>query len=212
MFHDRKEAGEKLGRALETYRHSNPLVLGIPRGGVETAYYVAKHLDAELSFVIARKLAFPHNPETAFGALAEDGSLFLLREGRASISPEILQKIIDREQREITRRIQVLRKGKPLPQLKGRTVLLIDDGIATGATLFASIALCKHQKAGKIIVAAPVSGNHMEQRLKTMVDDVVILSTPHFYYAVSQGYTNFYNLTDADVVSIISRWEREKVA
>jgi putative phosphoribosyl transferase len=210
MFRDRKDGGERLARALEAYSGKDVLVLGIPRGGVETAFFVAKQLQAQLSFVVTRKLAYPHNPEAAFGALTEDGSIFIFREAQGKLSANTIQKIVEREQNEIARRIKVLRRGQPLPPIQGRTVIIVDDGVATGATLFATIELCKKQKVGKIIVAAPVSDDHMALLLETKVDEVVILSTPPFYYAVSQGYQNFSNLTDEDVRKVLEEWEHDK--
>lgn len=212
IFRDRKDGGEHLGKALEKYRNRNVLVLGIPRGGVETAFYVARHLNAELSLVVTRKLGYPFNPEAAFGAIAEDGSLFIFDDARQYLSPDAIQRVANRERSEIQRRILALREGKPLPPVKGRTVILVDDGIATGATLFATIELCKKQEAAKIVVAAPVSGDRMEQMLKSKVDEVVILNTPPFYYAVSQGYDSFANLSDKQVLAILNQWQKEHAA
>jgi predicted phosphoribosyltransferase len=210
MFRDRKDGGEKLGNALSKYRDQNVLVLGIPRGGVETAYYVARHLRADLSLVVARKLGYPSNPEAAFGALAEDGSLFIFPDTGINLSDETIQLVIESEREEIKRRISELRAGEPLPTFAGKTVILVDDGIATGATLFAAIELCKKQKAGKIVVASPIAGKHMESILREKVDEVVILQTPDFYYAVSQGYYQFDNLSDEEVLSLMERWKKEK--
>lgn len=209
MFNDRKDGGEKLGKALEKYRFHNVLVLGIPRGGVETAYYVAKHLNADFSFVVTRKLGYPINPEVAFGAVAEDGSYFMFDHADRNLSPETIQTVVEREKREITRRIKTLRKGKSLPDMKARTVIIVDDGIATGATLFATINLVKNHKAGRIIVAVPVAGGSMKKTLQMKVDEVVILHTPPFYHAVSQGYASFHNLTDEAVLEIMNKWETE---
>lgn len=209
MFADRKEGGEKLGLALEKYRNANVLVLGIPRGGAETAYYVAKHLNAELSLVVTRKLGYPFNPEAAFGAVAEDGSIYISEAAKHSVTEEQMNEVLLRQEQEIQRRIQKLRHGKPLPELRGKTVIIADDGIATGATLFAAIQLCKNKKAGKIIVAAPIAGERMETLLGKMVDEVVILEMPPFYSAVSQGYENFNNLTDDEALAFMDKWEKE---
>ena len=209
MFRNRKDAGEKLGRALEKYRDKNVIVLGIPRGGVETAYYVAKHLNAEMSLIVTRKLGYPFNPEAAFGAIAEDGCIYVSDIAEQNISTEQMQDVIKEQKQEIQRRIQTLRRGKPLPSLKGRTVIIIDDGIATGATLFATISLCKKKKAGKIVVAAPISGERMESILSEMVDDVVILEKPSFYSSVSQGYEDFDNLTDEEALAFMDKYEEE---
>jgi putative phosphoribosyl transferase len=209
MFRDRKDAAEKLAHALEKYRNKKALVLGIPRGGIETAYYVAKHLNAELSLVVTRKLGYPFNPEAAFGALAEDGSLYISELARENLSEETMKEVIEQQMLEIRRRIQKLRRGKPLPELQDRTVIITDDGIATGATLLATIELCKNKKAGKIVVAAPIAGERMNHNLRNIVDDVVILETPSNYYAVSQGYENFYNLTDEEALEFMDTWEKK---
>ena len=212
MFEDRKDAGERLGRALEKYRNMGVLVLGIPRGGVETAYYVAKHLNAELSVVITRKLGYPSNPETAFGAVAEDGSVYISDAAALNLSKDEMSEVLRQQKEEIKRRIKKLRRGNPLPEIKDRMVIIADDGIATGATLFATIELCKKRIPAKIIVAAPIAGERMEGILSEMVDEVVILETPPFYNAVSQGYENFNNLSDEEALSFIETWEKEHPA
>ena len=210
MFTDRKDAALKLAKALEKYKDKNAVVLGIPRGGAETAYYVALHLNAEFSLLVSRKLGHPANPEYAFGAIAEDGSIYLNPSSSGQLSGETIQEVVDEQKKEITRRITILRQGKPLPELKGRIVILVDDGIATGATLFAAIEMCKKRNAGKLIVAAPVSGYEMEEELADKADEVVILEKPDDYFAVSQAYLSFYNLTDEDALKFMQRWEKEK--
>lgn len=209
MFRDRKDAGEQLGRALEQYRNQDVLVLGIPRGGAETAYYVAKYLNADLSLVITRKMGYPFNPEAAFGAVAEDGSIYISEAAKNELSTEEINAVLQQQKQEIERRIQTLRRGKPLPPMKGRTVIITDDGIATGATLFATIALCKKNEVAKIVVASPIAGKRMETILRSKVDDFVILEIPPFYSAVSQGYEDFYNLTDEEALAFMDKWERE---
>jgi putative phosphoribosyl transferase len=209
MFADRKDAGEKLGRALEKYRNKNVLVLGIPRGGAETAYYVARYLNAELALVITRKLGYPFNPEAAFGAVAEDGSVYISETGKQSLTEQEMNEVLSQQKQEIKRRIQKLRHGKPLPEMKDRTIIVVDDGIATGATLFATLELCKNQKPQKIIVAAPVAGKRMEGILSKIVDETVILEMPTPYSAVSQGYENFNNLTDEEALAFMDKWGKE---
>ena len=210
MFRDRKDGGQQLGRALEKYRYKNVLVLGIPRGGVETAYYVARHLHAELSVIVTRKLGFPSHPETAFGAIAEDGSVFLFDTVTEMLSEKNIQSVVERELEETRRRIQTFRGGQPLPSMKGRTVILVDDGIATGATVFASIRLCKNRGAKKIIVATPVAGGSMISKLKTKVDEVLVLYAPDDYYAVSQAYLSFSDLEDNEVMEILKHYQAER--
>jgi len=207
MFIDRKDAGEKLARALEKYRDKNVLALAIPRGGVEVGYQVADYLNAEFSIIITRKLPFPDNPEAGFGAIAEDGSTFIIR-GAAAWLPEETIEAIKRDQiEEIERRKKVLRGGRPLPPIAGRTVILIDDGIAMGSTMTASIFSCRNQGAGRIVVAAPVAGKEVAQALEDMVDEVVVLETPPFFRAVAQVYRNWYDVPDSEVIAILRAWE-----
>jgi len=212
MFEDRKDAGERLARALEKYRNMGVLVLGIPRGGVETAYYVAKHLNAELSVVITRKLGYQNNTEIAFGAVAEDGSVYISDTARFDISKEEMNEALRQQKEEIKRRIKKLRRGKPLPEIRDRIVIIADDGIATGATLIATIDLCKKRMPAKLIAAAPIADDHMRAVLKEMVDEVVILETPSFFRSVSQGYENFNNLSDEEALLFIQTWEKEHPA
>jgi predicted phosphoribosyltransferase len=130
MFKDRRDAGQELARELQHYKSEDVLVLAIPRGGVEVGYQVAKHLDADFSLLIARKLPYPDQPEAGFGALAEDGSSVVLERATRWVSDATVERVIDEQRQEIERRVAVLRKGEPLPELRGRTVILVDDGIA----------------------------------------------------------------------------------
>jgi predicted phosphoribosyltransferase len=203
MFADRKDAGQKLARALENYREQKPLVLAIPKGGVEVGYEVAKHLGCEFSILIARKLPFPDNPEAGFGAVAEDGSTFIDNYAARGLSQHTIDRILKQQRREIKRRIAALRKGRPLPQIADRTVILIDDGIAMGSTMRAGISLCKNKKAGKIVVASPVAGPSTAAELARIVDDVVVLEKPAFFQAVAQAYANWYDVCDEEVIRIL---------
>jgi putative phosphoribosyl transferase len=209
MFKNREDAGQQLAKALHQYKNKDVAVLAIPRGGVEVAYYVAEYLNAELSLLITRKLGHPDNPEAAFGAIAEDGSTYIFDYARQRIDKQVIDEVIEEQKAEVERRIEILRKGKSLPDIKDKIVILVDDGIATGATLFASIQLCKNKKAKKIIVAAPVSGEDVINVLEDMVDEVIILEIPENYFAVSQGYESFYNVPDEEVLAIMDRWYKE---
>jgi len=207
MFKDRIDAGKKLAKALKNYKDKGVLVLGIPRGGVIVGYEVAKALNADFSIVISRKLPYPGNPEFGFGAIAEDGSMFILDEYEAMLPRTIVDKIIAEQKSEITRRILALRKGEGLPEIAGRTVILVDDGIAMGSTLRAAIFLCKNKKAQKIIATSPVSGEQTEKELADIVDEVVILEKPAFFRAVAQSYQNWHDVPDQEVVEIIKKWK-----
>ena len=209
MFEDRKDAGEKLARALEEYRGKNVLVLAIPKGGVEVGYQVAKYLKADFSILVSRKLPFPDNPEAGFGAVAEDGSTFINQDAARWLSERIIDEIVRVQKQEIVRRIAVLRKGKPLPEMVNRTVVLVDDGIAMGSTMRVSIMLCKNRGAGKTVVAVPVSGERVAKEIAEMVDEIIVLEQPRFFRAVAQVYRNWYDVSDREVIEIIERLQQE---
>lgn len=210
MFKNRKDAGEKLARALEKYRAEKPLILAIPRGGVEVGLQVAKKLDADFSLIIARKLPFPDNPESGFGAIAEDGSTFILENAYYWLSGENIERIKKEQIAEIRRRISALREGEPLPEIKGRTVILIDDGIAMGSTMRVAIELCKNRKAGKIVVAAPVAGGEVAEEIRRRADELVVLEIPAYFRAVAQAYENWYDVSDEEVMDLLREIIRKK--
>jgi putative phosphoribosyl transferase len=206
LFKDRKDAGERLARALEKYKSQDVLVLAIPRGGVAVGYQVAKHLGADFSIVISRKLPFPDNPEAGFGAIAEDGSTFINKEAAHWLPKETIENIIRTQEQEIKRRIEVLRKGAPLPVIIDRVLILVDDGIAMGSTMRAAANLCRNKKAQKIVVAAPVSGGETAAQIRRIVDEIVILKKPPLFRAVAEVYANWYDVPDKEVVDIMEKW------
>jgi predicted phosphoribosyltransferase len=210
MFYDRKDAALQLAKALEKYKDKQAVVLGIPRGGAVTGYYVAQHLNAEFSLLISRKLGHPYNPEYAVGAVAEDGTVHLNDTAIREVSQDEIDAAVAQQKKEIERRINILRQGEPLPTIKNKIVLIVDDGIATGATIFAAIEMCKKKEAAKIIVAAPVSGSAIVRQLKKLADEVVIIETPIFYHAVSQGYETFDQVTDEEALELLEKWKKEK--
>jgi putative phosphoribosyl transferase len=212
VFRDRREAGARLARALEQVRNQDALVLAIPRGGVEVGYEVAKYLESDFSILIARKLPFPDDPEAGFGAIAEDGSVYIFRDAARSLPTRVIERIVERQKDEIERRIQVLRGGEPLPEITNRTVILVDDGIAMGSTMRASIRLCKNQAAGSVIVATPVASTRVAREIEAMVDRVVVLTQPALFRAVAQVYQNWYDVPDAEVLAIMERWRKEGAA
>lgn len=205
IFRDRKDAGEKLARELEKYRDKDVLVLAIPRGGVEVGCEVAEHLHAPFSLLVTRKLPFPDNPEAGFGAIAEDGSVFVLRDAALWLPREQIDRIVKDQSEEILRRIQVLREGRPLPDMTGRTVILVDDGLAMGSTMRASIMLCKKRGAGKIVVAVPVAGREVAEDISKMADELVVLEIPVHFMAVAQVYVNWYDVSDVEVLEILEK-------
>ncbi|MBN1899206.1 MAG: phosphoribosyltransferase [Spirochaetes bacterium] len=207
MFKDRKDSGQKLARALEKYKDKNVLVLAIPRGGVEVGFEVARFLNADFSIIVTRKLPFPDEPEAGFGAIAEDGSTFFVEHAKAYMTENQINSIIYEQKQEIKRRIQVLRKGKPLPEIKNRTVILVDDGVAMGSTMRASVKLCRNRKASRIVVASPVSSMTFKNEIKKIVDEVVILETPVFFRAVAQVYENWRDIGNEEVIEIMEKWK-----
>lgn len=210
MFYDRKDAALQLAKKLEKYKDKQAVVLGIPRGGAVTGYYVAQHLNAAFSLLVSRKLGHPDNPEYAVGAVAEDGTIHLNKSAMGEVTQEEINAAVAKQKNEIERRINFLRKGEPLPVIKNKIVLIVDDGIATGATIFAAIKMCKKKEAAKIIVAAPVSGNDIVRELEKEADEVVIMETPAFYHAVSQAYESFTQVTDDEALALLEKWKKEK--
>jgi predicted phosphoribosyltransferase len=210
MFNDRKDAGNKLATALKEYKDKNVLILAIPKGGVEVALEVAKYLNADFSLAIIRKFPFPDEPEGGFGAIAEDGSIYINRETSRYLDNETIKKIVNEQKNEIKRRISVLRNGKPLPELKNRTVILIDDGIAAGSSMRAAIMLLRNNEVKKIVVASPVAGKEVVLKLKKLADKIVILEMPQFFRAVAQVYRNWYDVSDKEVLELIKRFTDKK--
>jgi putative phosphoribosyl transferase len=209
MFIDRTDAGIQLGKALTKYKGQDTIVLAIPRGGVEIGYQVAKALDAPLSLIIARKLPLPWSPEAGFGAVAEDGSAWLVPRFKSILPQEVSEKIIAEQTAEIRRRIDVLRAGRELPDISGRTVILVDDGIAMGSTMRASVQYCRNQEAGNVIVAAPVTGRDTAGDMEEIADEVIILETPPYFQAVAQVYRKWYDVPDEEVLEIMGKAEKE---
>ncbi len=183
---------------------SNPLVLGIPRGGVETAFWIAKQLDAELSVILTRKLGYPHQPELAFGAISEEGAFYMKPDSLGILTKEIIDSVMEIEQKELIRRLTLYRRGEPLPNLHGRFVILTDDGIATGATLFASLEALRKKHPAFIMIAIPVCSPSMKRTLESLVDSVVVLTSPHDFHSVSHVYEHFEGLNDHHVIRFLT--------
>ncbi|MBD3427104.1 MAG: phosphoribosyltransferase [Candidatus Omnitrophica bacterium] len=210
MFRDRKHAGEKLAAALEKYSATEALVLAIPRGGVEVGYEVAKRLDLEFSVLVTRKLPFPDQPEAGFGAVAEDGSVYVYEEALKWLDADTVEEVTQYQRKEVNRRVELFRGGLPLPRISSRHVILVDDGIAMGSTVNASIMLLKNKKAGWITVAAPVTGPETAKRMERIADEVVVLDKPASFRAVAEAYQNWYDVSDGEVMEILDKWNKIK--
>ncbi len=204
-FKDRKDAAKKLTLVLQKYRDENPLVLAIPRGGVEIGFELAKYLNADFSIIVTRKLPFPSNPEAGFGAIAEDGSTFIFDDIKQTMDEATLNSIIEEQKEEINRRKLVLRKNKPLPDIFDRTVILVDDGIAMGSTMMASIQMIKKKNPKKIVVSTPVASLRVASDIADLVDEAEILTTPRNFRAVAQVYESWYDVPDEEVIEIMEK-------
>jgi putative phosphoribosyl transferase len=208
MFRNRSEAGNRLGTRLDRYKdRDDVVVLALPRGGVVTGYEIARMIGAPLDVLIVRKIGFPYQPELAAGAVAETGSVVLNRDIMAmgGLSEEALKPEIDRQKEEIARRIVLYRAGRKLSNLRGKTVILVDDGVATGATMKAAIAALKQENPAKLIVALPVAPPETVEVLRTMVDELICLETPLYFMAVGAHYSDFTQVTDEEVVKLLQR-------
>ncbi|CAI4034006.1 putative phosphoribosyltransferase [Nitrospira tepida] len=206
LFKDRRDAGRQLAQALVRYRDApQTIVLGLPRGGVVVAYEISLALHLPLDVLVTRKLGTPGNPELAMGALAETGYRYLNRDVLDSydVPARELEEEIGRQQREIARRIERYRQGRALPALAGDTVILVDDGIATGATFYASLAALREMKVGRLVAAVPVGPDRAREDLRELVDEVVILHTPSSFYGIGQFYADFHQIDDEEVLACL---------
>jgi len=203
MFEDRDDAGRKLATALEKHRLAAPMVVAIPRGGVPVGIRIARELDVEFSILVSRKLPLPYNPEAGFGAVAEDGSLFLVDEAERWVPAGMMGRIIEEQKQVIRQRIATLRRNRPFPDITGRTVILVDDGIAMGSTMRAAIAMCRNRAAGRLLVAVPVAGPGTAREMAELVDELLVLETPPDFRAVAQVYRYWHDVTDAEVMELL---------
>lgn len=211
MFIDRSHAGKELSKELSHIQDLIPLVLAIPRGGVPVGYEIAKALNADFSLIMARKLPYPYNPESGFGAIAEDGSCIILSQAKSIFSTGTIETIKEEQFREIKRQINILRGGNPLPEMTNRTIVLVDDGIAMGSTIRVSIRLIANRKPKSLIVAVPVSSPEVGKSLdeENAVSERIILEQPRYFRSVAQVYENWRDIPDHEVLSIMKEWKKE---
>lgn len=211
MFEDRKEAAQELAGALQEYDGSDAIVLAIPKGGIELGYYVAQAINAaDLDVIVSRKLPSPGNPELGFGAVAEDGSIYLHPNVSCNYKQDMIDRIVSEQEEEIRLRIKKLRPDRALPELQGKTVIIVDDGIAMGVTMRASIEYCRHQKAGRIVVAVPVASPATAMEIATLVDDIVALEQPPFFMAVGQVYNDFHDVPYDEAIDFLNKWHKHQ--
>lgn len=203
MFKNRNEAGNKLVEKLKQYQDKEALVLAIPNGGVEIGCLVANALNAEFSMAISVKLPYPDDPSTSFGSVSEDGSTFIYPHAYRWFSDEKINEIVSSQKQEIQRRISVLRRGHPLPRIKNRTVIIIDEGITRGATMRSIINMCRKSHAKEIIVGVPVCSREIVDLISPQVDKMIVLEKPLTFRKVSQVYQEWDALEESDVQDTI---------
>ncbi len=205
-FSSRIEAGKELAQALKTYKDKpDTLIFALPRGGVPVAHEVAKELSLPLDVWIVRKLGLPYEEEVAIGAIAMGGARYINREYVAigGVSQAMIGNIIAKEEVELERRNTLYRKDKPLPDVKNKTVIIVDDGLATGATMRAAVESVRNLEAKHIIVAVPVGAEDACKMLSALVDEVICLYKPDLFLGVGQWYVNFEQTTDEEVQTIL---------
>jgi putative phosphoribosyl transferase len=208
QFRDRIEAGKKLAEELDSLHLRNPLVLALPRGGLPIAREVAIRLHAPLEVLIVRKIGAPYNPEYGIGAMCED--FHPLFNPAAMLSEEYYKEEIERivadEKLELQRRINNYRGRRPLPRMVGKTVILIDDGVATGMTAAAAAKFLKNVGAEQVIIAAPVCPKGNDPLLEKYSDQIICLQRPPIFSSVGQWYLNFDQVSDAEVMNILEEF------
>jgi putative phosphoribosyl transferase len=218
-FADRVDAGRRLARRLEALRGEDVVVLGLPRGGVPVAFEVAQALEAPLDVIVVRKLGVPFQPELAMGAVGEDGVEVLDRSivDRAGVGDDEVRAVEDREREVVQERSRRLRRGRPRVDLRGRVAVVVDDGIATGATARAACEVARRHGAARVVLAVPVAPRDVAERPErvTGADEVLCVATPRPFLAVGHHYRDFAPTTDDEVVALLdlaARLERGRAA
>ena len=206
VFEDRLAAGRRLGIEVAKIHLINPVVLGLPRGGVPVAAMVAEAINAPLDVIVVRKLGVPSQPEFAMGAIGENGTRVLNHNViRASnVSEQALQAVESRERNELDRRLRAIRSVRPRESLVGCAAVIVDDGIATGATMRAAIDVAKASGATTVIVATPVAPPDVVADLRSKADRVICLEEPEPFWAVGTWYRRFDAVSDAEVAEVLS--------
>lgn len=208
IFRDRHHAGEELVKSLKKYKDDpNAVVIGLPRGGVVNAYEAAKGLNLPLDIVYPRKIGAPFNPELAIGAITESGE-GILNEPlvmQLGVSDNYIKRTIESEKAVAQKRLKMYRKDKPKIPLEGKTVIIVDDGLATGATMKAAIKSVQSEGADRIVIAVPVSPPDTLEEIKELVDEAISLDTPPFFAAVGEFYQDFSQTEDEEVIELLHK-------
>ena len=205
VFRDRQDAGRRLAAQLEKYRDRNPIVLGLPRGGVPVAFEIARELNAPLDVIVARKIGAPMQPELGIGAIAQ-GDVMVLDHDTIrylGLSRDDISRAAQIEISEMRRRLEEYRGDAGLPDVSGRTVILVDDGLATGVTMIAALKAVRQGNPDRIVIAVPVCARETVRSIERMGVDVVCSSTPEIFRAVGIWYRNFTQTSDAEVIELL---------
>ena len=207
-FRDRRDAGRRLAQRLGNYAGRNDtIVLGLPRGGVPVAYEVASALHLPLDVFVVRKLGTPWHEELAMGALASGGVRVLNEDlvRELNVPASEVERVTRREQRELERRERLLRGNRPFPDVTGKTVLLIDDGLATGATMRVAVSALREKGAQRVVVGVPVASPDTCDSFRNITDDIICILTPEPFYAVGLWYEDFGQMSDQEVHDLLDR-------
>ncbi|MGI5991829.1 MAG: phosphoribosyltransferase [Methanosarcina sp.] len=208
LFNDRVDAGRKLAKDLLKYANrSDVLILALPRGGVPVAFEVAKELNVKMDVFIVRKLGVPGNEELAMGAIASDNIRVLNEDVVMSfqIPERVIDMVAENERKELERRERAYRGDRPKPEIEGSTVILIDDGLATGATMRAAAAALKTKNPAKIVIAVPTAAPDTCEIFRKEVDEIICLATPEPFYGVGAWYEDFSQTTDKEVCELLDK-------
>jgi len=212
VFTDRAEAGRRLSEMLSGYKGRELIVLAIPSGGVPVGYEIARALMVPLDLIIVRKIQFPDNPEAGFGAVGPDGEVIfnesLLR--RSRLAEEEINRQVEKTKKVVMARNELFREKRPFPEFTGRDVIIVDDGLASGFTMYEAVRFIKRRGAGKVVVAVPTAPERTVSMLLPEVDELYCLNirrTP--FFAVADAYKNWYDVSDEEVISILKRLEEE---
>jgi putative phosphoribosyl transferase len=207
QFKDRRAAGRILATALRTYAgREDLLVFALPRGGVPVGYEVSKELGAELDVLIVRKLGLPGQPEVAMGAISSGDALYLNEQilKLAEIGPRQIEAVLEQERRELARRESAYRGSRPIARVAGRTVIVVDDGIATGASMRAALLALRGKKPERIVVAVPVAPPDAREKFRDVADEYVCVLSPHSFQSVGEFYGDFSETQDAEVRALLA--------
>jgi predicted phosphoribosyltransferase len=207
MFHDRTDAAKQLAEVIRHRHLKNPLVLGIPRGGAVTAAVLAEEIGAEMDVVLSRKLRAPDAPECAIGAISEAGEVYFNHSVHQvpGLLDDYVHKECQYQLQEIERRKKMFRAVRPVAPIADRSVIVTDDGIATGSTMIAALQAIRVQRPLSLVVAVPVASPDRLREVRHWCDDVVCLLAPRFFYAVGQFYEDFKPVSDEEVIAILHR-------